>query len=92
MPPGAIRHITLSTIAASNDNFARSALTAFNLAAAGFSAATDVLEAKAGFFAAYGVAESSADIAVKGLGKPFIINDPGLALKKFPCCFASRTT
>lgn len=69
---------------------ARSALTAFNLAAAGFSAAPDVLEAKTGFFAAYGVAESSADIAVKGLGKPFIIDDPGLALKKFPCCFASH--
>src|SRR6185369_14503236 len=32
---------------------ARSALTAFNLAAAGFTAAPDVLEAKAGFFSSY---------------------------------------
>lgn len=69
---------------------ARSALTAFNLAASGFSAAPDVLEAKAGFFSSYGVAESSVDITVKGLGKPYIIVDPGLALKKFPCCYASH--
>lgn len=69
---------------------ARSALTAFNLVAAGFTAAPDVLEAKAGFFATYGVTASSADITVNGLGKPFVINDPGLALKKFPCCYASH--
>ncbi len=69
---------------------ARSALTAFNLAAAGFTAAPDVLEAKAGFYSSYGVAESSPDITVKGLGKPYIIVEPGLALKKFPCCYASH--
>ena len=69
---------------------ARSALTAHNLAAAGFSAAPDVLEAKAGFFSTYGVAQSSVDITVKGLGNPYVIVDPGLALKKFPCCYASH--
>jgi 2-methylcitrate dehydratase PrpD len=69
---------------------ARSALTAFNLAAAGFTAAPDVLEAKAGFFSSYGVNESKPDVTVKGLGKPFIIVEPGLALKKFPCCYASH--
>ena len=69
---------------------ARSALTAFNLAASGFSAAPDVLEAKAGFFSSYGVADSNVDITAKGLGKPFIIVEPGLALKKFPCCYASH--
>ena len=58
-------------------------LTAFNLAAAGFTAAPDVLEAKAGFFSTYGVKESSADITASGLGKPFVIIDPGLALKNF---------
>jgi 2-methylcitrate dehydratase PrpD len=69
---------------------ARSALTAAHLAASGFSAAPDVLEAKAGFFAAYGVQESNVEIACKDLGAPFIIVDPGLALKKFPCCYASH--
>ncbi|MDB5811215.1 MAG: mmgE/PrpD family protein [Betaproteobacteria bacterium] len=69
---------------------ARSALTAFNLAASGFTAAPDVLEAKTGFFSSYGVAESNPEVAVKSLGKPFIVADPGLALKKFPCCYASH--
>ena len=69
---------------------ARSALTAHNLAAAGFTAAPDVLEAKAGFFSSYGVAESDPGVAVNALGKPFIVVDPGLALKKFPCCYASH--
>ena len=69
---------------------ARSALTAVRLAAASFTAAPDVLEAKAGFFSTYGVAESNVDIACNDLGKPFIIVDPGLAPKKFPCCYASH--
>jgi 2-methylcitrate dehydratase PrpD len=67
---------------------ARSALTALRLAAAGFTAAPDALEAPMGFFAAYGVAESDPDVTVRGLGRPFVIVDPGLALKKFPCCYA----
>ena len=69
---------------------ARSALTASRLAAAGFTAAPDVLEAKAGFFSTYGVPASNVDIACHGLGEPFLIDDPGLALKKFPCCYASH--
>ena len=68
---------------------ARSAVTAFRLAASGFSSAPDILEAsKTGFFAAYGTAASDPDAALKGLGRPFVIADPGLALKKFPCCYA----
>src|SRR5687767_3248032 len=67
---------------------ARSALTAWRLASCGFTAATDVLEAKAGLYATLGVAESSADVTAERLGKPFVICDPGLALKKFPCCYA----
>jgi len=69
---------------------ARSALTAWRLADAGFTAAPDALEAPAGFFAAYGVPESDAEITAAGLGRPFVIVDPGLALKKFPCCYASH--
>ena len=69
---------------------ARSALTALRLAASGFTAAPDVLEAPAGFFATYGVAESDANVTVNGLGRPFVIVDPGLALKKFPCCYATH--
>ena len=69
---------------------ARSALTAVSLAASGFTAAPDVLEAKAGFFDAYGVAASDPEAAVAGLDGSWVILDPGIALKRFPCCYASH--
>lgn len=69
---------------------ARSALAAVRLASCGFTAALDALEAKAGFFAAYGVGESSPAVAAENLGKPWVIVDPGVALKRFPCCYASH--
>jgi len=69
---------------------ARSALTALRLAQAGFTAAPDILEAPSGFFSTYGVEESDPEVAVSGLGRPFVITDPGLALKKFPCCYATH--
>jgi len=67
---------------------ARSALAAVQLAASGFTAGHDIMEAKSGFFAAYGVAESDPDVTARGLGKPWVIVDPGIALKKYPCCYA----
>ena len=68
---------------------ARSALTAFRLAVSGFTAAPDILEAgKTGFFAAYGTDASDPNATVSGLGRPYVIVDPGVALKKFPCCYA----
>jgi len=69
---------------------ARSALAAVRLASCGFTAAPDVLEAKAGFFAAYGVEQSSTQTTLETLGQPWIISDPGIALKKFACCYASH--
>ena len=69
---------------------ARSALAAWRLAACGLTAATDILEARAGLFATLGVAESNADAAAERLGDPFVIADPGLALKLFPCCHAAH--
>ncbi|MDH5534952.1 MAG: MmgE/PrpD family protein [Betaproteobacteria bacterium] len=69
---------------------ARSALTALHLARSGLTAAPDVLEAKAGFFFAYGTPESDPGTAVQALGNPWVIVDPGIALKRFPCCYASH--
>jgi len=69
---------------------ARSALTAFRLAAAGFTAAPDAMEAKAGFFTTYGTAASDPDVTARGLGQPFVIDSPGIAIKKFPCCYATH--
>lgn len=67
---------------------ARSALAAVHLAMSGFTAAPDVLEAKSGFFAAYGVEKSDPEATARSLGKPWVVVDPGIALKKFPCCYA----
>lgn len=69
---------------------ARSALTAFRLAVAGFTAAPDAMEARAGFFTTYGTAASDPDVTVRGLGRPFVIDSPGIAIKKFPCCYATH--
>jgi 2-methylcitrate dehydratase PrpD len=69
---------------------ARNAVVAVELARCGFTAAPDVLEARSGFFAAYGAERSDADVAAKGLGEPFAIVDPGIALKKFPCYNGSQ--
>lgn len=69
---------------------ARSALTAWQLATCGFTAAPDILEAKSGLYSTLGVADSSAELTAERLGKPFVIVDPGLALKRFPCCYASH--
>jgi 2-methylcitrate dehydratase PrpD len=60
------------------------------LACSGFTAAPDVLEAPAGFFAAYGVEASRPEAAIDQLGNPWVIVDPGLALKRFPCCYAAH--
>lgn len=67
---------------------ARSALAAVRLAQCGLSAAPDILESDAGFFAAYGSSESDPAVTLAALGKPWVISEPGVALKKFPCCHA----
>ncbi len=69
---------------------ARSALSAFHLAMSGFSAAPDIFEAEAGFYSTFGTAASDPDVTVRGLGKPFVISNPGIALKKYPCCYATH--
>ena len=69
---------------------ARSALTAVRLAMAGFTAAPDIMEAKAGFYSTLGTAASDPEVTANGLGKPFVISSPGIAVKKFPCCYATH--
>lgn len=69
---------------------ARNAVAALRLAQSGFEAAPDILEAPSGFFSTYGVDESDPEATVQALGRPFVVVDPGLALKKFPCCHATH--
>lgn len=69
---------------------ARSALSAVRLAMAGFTAAPDIMEAEAGFYSTLGTAASDPDVTARGLGNPFVISSPGIAIKKFPCCYATH--
>ncbi|MGY8959488.1 MAG: MmgE/PrpD family protein [Alphaproteobacteria bacterium] len=69
---------------------ARSALSSVRLAMAGFTAAPDIMEAEAGVFTTLGTAASDPDVTARGLGQPFIISNPGIAIKKFPCCYATH--
>ncbi|MDH3703793.1 MAG: MmgE/PrpD family protein [Alphaproteobacteria bacterium] len=66
----------------------RSAVAAVRLAEAGFSASATAMEAKNGFFSTYGTDQSDMARCIAGLGQPFVLVDPGLALKKYPCCYA----
>ena len=67
---------------------ARSAVTAVRLAMSGLTAAPDILEARSGFFGTYGVDDSDVSVTMQNLGKPWVIVNPGIALKQFPCCYA----
>lgn len=64
------------------------AVVAVDLALAGITAATDALEAEAGFFSTYGTEQSDLGRLLPALGNPYALIDPGLALKKYPCCYA----
>jgi 2-methylcitrate dehydratase PrpD len=69
---------------------ARSALAAVSLARAGFTASQSALEAPGGLFAAYGTPESDPARTVALLGRPWTMLDPGIALKKYSCCYATH--
>ena len=69
---------------------ARNAVVAVELARCGFTAALDALEAKSGFFAAYGAERSDADVPCAALGRPYVFVDPGIGLKRFPCYNGSQ--
>jgi 2-methylcitrate dehydratase PrpD len=64
---------------------ARNAVAAVELTRCEFSAAPDVLEAKAGFFAAYGAERSDPEVSSAKLGQPYAIVEPGIGLKRWPC-------
>ena len=69
---------------------ARAAIASCNLAEAGFTASQSVLEGKAGFFAAYGTAESDPERTVAALGKPWVVLSPSMTTKKYSCCVATH--
>jgi 2-methylcitrate dehydratase PrpD len=67
----------------------RSGISAARLAAAGFSSAADVFEGPQGFLATHGGdhGRATADL---GLGRPFELESPGVAIKRYPCCYGTH--
>lgn len=68
---------------------ARNAVAAVELAAAGITAATDALEGRSGLHEVYGDAKAAFG-PFHGLGSPFVIDDPGMSIKRYACCYASH--
>ena len=70
---------------------AQNGIVAALLAQKGFTGDQAILEAPLGFFQVFsGPGNFRAEEAVHRLGKPFEIEDPGLILKKHPCCAFSH--
>jgi 2-methylcitrate dehydratase PrpD len=68
---------------------AENGVAAAQLAQAGFTASDSALEGPAGFLrVASGGAEIDPSAAVRGLGDPWEVLDPGIAVKLYPCCYA----
>jgi len=69
---------------------AHSAVTAVDMVRAGFTASLTALEEKGGYLSAYGTEDSDAAKVLPLLGAPWTIVSPGIALKKFPTCYAAH--
>lgn len=69
---------------------AQAAVTAVMLVQSGFTASENALEADGGYLAAYGTDESDPAKVKPLLGSPWTIVEPGIALKKFPTCYATH--
>jgi 2-methylcitrate dehydratase PrpD len=67
---------------------ARSGIIAALLAEKGFTADEAILEEKLGFFSLFEGAAS--DDWLEQLGNPFDLLQPGLDVKKYPCCYATH--
>ena len=65
-------------------------LAALRMVECGITAAPDALEGSSGFFSAYGVNESDPGKAAASLGRPWVLLDPGLSLKKFACTYSAH--
>ncbi len=69
---------------------ARSGVHAARLAARGLTASAAALEGRYGYFALFAPGGGLAETLVPGLGRPFELVDPGLSVKRYPCCFATH--
>jgi 2-methylcitrate dehydratase PrpD len=67
---------------------AKNALVAAELAKCGWTSSEVALDGKEGFFTVYGTEKSSTESVVEWLANPWLFEDPGVALKQYPCCYA----
>jgi len=66
---------------------ARNGVSAVMLAARGYTADEAILEARFGFANVFsGPGRHNLDLAVQGLGQSWEALDPGITIKKYPCC------
>ncbi len=66
-------------------------LRAAELAAAGLTANTSILEAPRGFLQVYaGGGAPDADGITQSLGRPYSLADPGMNMKPYPCCLSTH--
>jgi 2-methylcitrate dehydratase PrpD len=67
---------------------ARTGIQAAELAQLGFTADPHILDGADGFLTLYGGADGQPlDVLLDGLGGPWEVVDPGIAAKKWPCCY-----
>ena len=67
----------------------RDAVIAAQLAANGFTADPDHLEAPLGYFSLYGVSPDPRQ-TVAALAEPYVLLERGLNVKKYPCCYGTH--
>lgn len=67
---------------------AQRAVVAVQLATAGVTACTNALEAPQGYLDVFGDEHTRPEVLMEELGTDWAFNDPGVYLKRYPCCYA----
>jgi 2-methylcitrate dehydratase PrpD len=71
-------------------NAARGGMMAALLAQRGFTGGTDILDGPIGFVRVFAPAEDSDIELLDDFGSPWEVLDPGISVKKYPCCFVTH--
>ncbi|MGI8552686.1 MAG: MmgE/PrpD family protein [Dehalococcoidia bacterium] len=70
---------------------AQSGLVAARLARSGFTADPEIVEAPLGFLNLFSPAgDAQPERVLEGIASPFDIVEPGISVKKYPCCFGTH--
>ncbi|HWO93635.1 MAG TPA: MmgE/PrpD family protein, partial [Dehalococcoidia bacterium] len=69
---------------------ARAGVVAADLASRGFTADEAIIDAPMGFVHLFSPGQDGDPNAIPELGRPWDIVDPGISVKKYPCCFVTH--